>query len=96
MNRPAQITEEQIENDGMIAIQTIENLLQEIIRRHAYPAERARQAMLHFAKGYCDYAFPSERSMAVFHKIFAMAKHLLRTTCLSATEIDDLIMMVAF
>jgi hypothetical protein len=83
------------EQDGCYAIQTIESLLAEIMRRHGYPAERARESLVHFAKGYCDYAIQSQRSAAVLTKIFAMAKHLLRNTCLNADEIDDLILMVA-
>jgi hypothetical protein len=86
----------QREEDGCYAIQTIESLLAEIMRRHGYPAERARESLVHFAKGYCDYTLHSQRAAAVLAKIFAMAKHLLRTTSLNAAEIDDLILMVAF
>jgi phage-related tail protein len=96
MNTHAPISEEQKEKDGMIAIQTIEETVADIMRRNGYNAARAAQQMTHFAKGYAQCALSTQSTTAVQKKMQAMIDDLLETTCLTPKEIDDLIVMVNF
>jgi hypothetical protein len=84
------------ENDGMIAIDYIEETVADIMRRNGYTQERAAQQMTHFAKGYVECAVPTQSTTAVQKKIWAMISTLLKITCLTKSEIDDLIVMVNF
>jgi hypothetical protein len=87
-------SEEEKENEGMIAISFIEETLADIRHRNGYSAERAAQQMIHFAKGYVKYCMPTQSTTAVQIKIQAMCDYLLKTTRLTQKEINDLIVMV--
>jgi hypothetical protein len=95
-NAQKQYNEIAKENDGMIAINTIEETVANIMHCNGYTQERAAQQMIHVAKGYVECAVPTQSTTAVQKKIWAMISTLLKTTCLTKSEIDDLIVMVNF
>ena len=82
------------EDEGMLAIQAIEATVQDIMRRNGFSAEASAEQMVRFARGYAELYMPLRSTTAVQQKIQTMVDSLLKETCLTTDEINDLILMV--
>lgn len=82
------------EDEGLIAIDRIEETVQDIMRRNGYSAERAAEEMSIFAHGHSHLFLHSKASQAVVDKIAAMVEDIIQETGLRRSEINALIQMI--
>lgn len=82
------------EDAGLIAIDMIEETIEDIMRRNGYSTERAAEEMSTFAHGHSHLYLHSKASQAVLNKMEAMVKDIIQETGLNRSEINELIKMI--